>query len=165
MGPYEYVGPKALLADVEAGIARFHLAMGARGRDLLTRLRLPAQSETVLTYIVDETGALWVADRHSEHVACARGDPVLAAGEMTVDLSDGEIAVISATNQSTGYCPDPGCWSHLAEALDAVGVERPDGFESEFEFGRCESCAAIAIVKDGDRICVECGGALAALRA
>src|SRR5262245_26863513 len=34
------------------------------------------------TFIVDTGGWLWIADRHSEHVACAAGCDVLSAGEI-----------------------------------------------------------------------------------
>ena len=149
--------------DIEADIPRFRVSRGARARDLLAELQLSNSDDVTLTFIVDEALQIWVAERHSEHVACARGRPVLAAGEMLVDLSGGQLEVVSATNQSTGYCPGPESWLGLVEALDAIEIKRPDGFETEFRFGRCLNCDAIAIVKDGDHNCVECGGVLKSL--
>jgi hypothetical protein len=35
----------------------------------------------VVTFAIDAKGSLRVADRRSEHVACAGGGPVLSAGE------------------------------------------------------------------------------------
>lgn len=36
-----------------------------------------------VTFAVDTDERLWIADRRSEHVACANGGDVLAAGELT----------------------------------------------------------------------------------
>src|ERR1700754_1038757 len=64
------------------------------------------------TFIIDTDGWLWIADRHSEHVACAAGRDVLSAGEMTFETNrQTQVVVVSAvTNQSAGYCPEPESW-------------------------------------------------------
>lgn len=55
--------------------------------------------ETV-TFVIDLDGKLRLADRNSEHVACAGGGPVLAAGEMTF-LADGpDLEVVDVNNNS-----------------------------------------------------------------
>lgn len=98
-----------------------------------------------------------MADRRSEHVACAGGEAVLAAGELTVD-ERGE--VLEANNQSTGYCPEPSCWTALAAALDAAGIPRPPALTRAFCFRRCESCGERNLVKDRWFECALCGAPL-----
>ncbi len=163
---YEFVGPDRLRPDATAGIPRYRLHPKARAPDLLSELEIRdlGMTELTLTYIVDQRGMVWVAERHVEHIACARGEPVLAAGELTVDLSVKEFEILAATNQSTGYCPEPECWHALAEALDAAGLDRPDGFEYAFRFGRCRKCRSITVIKEDDFSCAECGSELDPLR-
>src|SRR5690349_24011223 len=102
-----------------------------------------------VTFVVLGDG-LWVADRHSEHVACARGAPVLSAGEMTfrIDRARASAEVVFVTNQSTSYCPEPASWPAVQAALDAAGVRHPGGFGMELTFRRCVRCAATNVVKD-----------------
>jgi hypothetical protein len=104
------------------------------------------------TYVVDEDETLLVAPRRSEHVACAGGEPVLAAGEITFEGA----VVVAVTNQSTGYRPDPSCWPAVASALDRAGLRHPDGFTDEFRFRRCEACGQLNIVKDDHFVCAIC---------
>jgi hypothetical protein len=61
----------------------------------------------VATFVVDSGGRLLLADRHSEHVACASGQPVQAAGEMSFLIDSEGVQIESISNQSTGYCPEP----------------------------------------------------------
>ncbi len=112
---------------------------------------------TTLTFVIDEDGALRVAPRRSEHVACARGRPVLSAGELTIDRS---LAVAFASNQSTGYCPEPDSWPAVARALDELGVKHPRGFSFEATFRRCERCGERNLVKDQVFECAICGAEL-----
>ena len=110
------------------------------------------------TYVVDAAGVLRVADRHSEHVACAGGGPVFAAGECSIGAS-GETDFVS--NQSTGYCPDLPCWRAVVDAWVRAGLElAQDGFDAECTFRRCDACGARGIVKDDHFECAECGGPL-----
>ena len=109
------------------------------------------------TFIVDAHGLLWIADRHSEHVACARGGDVLSAGEMTFEADNGKVAVAEVTNQSTGYCPEPESWPAVAAALDRARIQHPNKFTHSFLFRRCESCGQTNIVKEGDFTCAVCG--------
>jgi hypothetical protein len=118
---------------------------------------LAASGEVVLTYVVGLDEVLRVADRRSEHVACAGGEAVLAAGELTATV-DG--AVIEASNQSTGYCPEPTCWGALRAALERAGIEHCGGFTREFVFRRCPGCGERNLVKDGWFECSLCGAEL-----
>jgi hypothetical protein len=88
---------------------------------------IPGELAEPVTFVVALDGLLRLARRSSEHVACAEGHDVLAAGEMTFAAEPGW-HVTEVTNQSTGYCPDPDCWPAVAGALDRVGVPHPGGF-------------------------------------
>ena len=95
--------------------------------------------EAAATFLVNSKGELWIADRRSEHVACARGGPVRAAGEVTFAIDGDEAEVVAATNQFMGFCPRPNCWEAVASVLDEIGLRRPAKFATEFEFRRCQS--------------------------
>ncbi|WP_254716477.1 hypothetical protein [Actinomadura sp. WMMB 499] len=137
---YDYVGPAELLDRVVPG------TVGEPVEEVARTEREP------FTYVVDLDGVLRVAPRRSEHVACAGGRPVLAAGEIA--FGDGRIAEV--TNQSTGYCPGPESWPAVAAALDRAGLDRPDGFTDVFVFRHCPSCAELNVVKDEHYVCVFC---------
>lgn len=115
-----------------------------------------------VTYTIDPSGQLWVADRHSEHVACADGGPVLAAGEMTFSFRADQISATGITNQSTGFCPEPDCWPAVAGALDSLGISHPGSFEHAFLFRRCPQCAAINLIKEEIFSCDCCAADLPA---
>jgi hypothetical protein len=115
-----------------------------------------------VTFVVDDQGVLRVGDRHSEHVACAGGAPVLAAGEMTFRLAGRSISAVGVTNQSTGYCPEPESWAAVAEALNKAGIAGPAAYTTAFIFRRCEHCGQINLVKDAVFDCAVCGSALPA---
>ncbi|AKF10957.1 hypothetical protein [Sandaracinus amylolyticus] len=153
---HRYVGPPEIAAHARTEPAGAAITSG----EALERVArtLDRRGVVTTTYVVDLDGVLRIADRSSEHVACAGGRPVLAAGELEVSGS----RVVSATNLSTGYCPEAGCWSALAEALDRAGIARPSAFAHAFEMRRCVACGARQVTKDGELECVECGAALAA---
>ena len=103
---YHYVGPKRILEQARDQPPGFEVRSladlriwlshhGARGREL------------TVTFVIDAAGVLRVADRHSEHVACAAGGPVRSAGEMAFALVGERVRVTSVSNQSTGFCPEP----------------------------------------------------------
>lgn len=120
-----------------------------------------AEGSLTATFIVSEAGILWIADRHSEHVWCARGESVLAAGEMTFTVTRrGDVSVSAVTNQSTGYCPEPESWPAVAAALERVGIPHPEGYTTAFLFRRCGSCGMRNIVKDDWFVCGVCAAAL-----
>jgi hypothetical protein len=109
---------------------------------------------------VDCAGVLLVADRHSEHVACAGQHPVLAAGEITFRLSSAAAEVVAVSNQSTGFCPEPESRSAVEAALRRAGMRPPDGFSPVCVFRRCLRCGSISLVKDGVFECGVCGAEL-----
>jgi hypothetical protein len=159
---YDYVGPNAVRLRVVAAapgtivrrpddVVRWAKATGcspARGGLL------------VITFVVDAGGQLRIADRHSEHVACAAGGPVLAAGEMSLALAGNTVSVDAVSNQSTGFCPEPASWPAVAEALDAAGIDHPGEYTSAYEFRRCPACGQTNLVKDGMFICEVCSADL-----
>jgi hypothetical protein len=105
-------------------------------------------------------GTLRLAARRTEHVACAQGAPVLAAGEIRFTRAELLPQVLEITNQSTGYCPEPESWPAVAAALGAIGLAAPDGYTRKFVFRRCPQCGQLNIVKDDWFYCGACDAAL-----
>lgn len=121
----------------------------------------PEENNTVTaTFIVDLDGALWIADRRSEHLACANGRDVLSAGEITFDLDARPARVVSVSNQSLGYCPEPESWLSVAKALQTVGIPAPGKFTAEFIFRLCDACGTANVVRDHWFVCAVCGAEL-----
>jgi len=114
-------------------------------------------NEVIATFVIQKEGHLCLADRHTEHVACAGGKAVLSAGEMTFFMTGSQIEVTYATNQSTGYCPEPTSWPAVAKALDKLAISHPNKFSHEFIFRRCMTCQTINIIKDEWYVCAVCG--------
>ena len=112
------------------------------------------------TFIIAENGVLWIADRHSEHVQCARGLPVRSAGEITFRVEGTSVSVDAVTNQSTGYCPEPESWPAVEKALARAGLARPPYWTNAFVFRQCPTCGMTNIVKDGVFECGVCGSEL-----
>ncbi|MFZ3474720.1 hypothetical protein ACODT3_02460 [Streptomyces sp. 4.24] len=158
---YRYVGPPALRTLVRPG-AEGRGIRSAADFDDWASARPAAELAEPFTFVVDPAGLLRLAARRSEHVVCAGGEPVLAAGEMTFGARSraGRWAVVGVSNQSTGYCPDVGSWPAVAAALDAAGIARPDGFTHEVVFRRCPACGQLSIVREEDFFCVFCDGEL-----
>lgn len=129
--------------------------LGPPGLSTLTeRWRAVASSQSgTFTYIVSQNGVLWLADQHSEHVSCARGEAVQAAGELTLERG----AVSAVSNLSTGYCPDPGCWPTVREALERAGFTTPPTFTHAYLFAICSSCGQRNVIKDEIFECAVCG--------
>ncbi|MFF7246743.1 hypothetical protein ACFZBU_22880 [Embleya sp. NPDC008237] len=159
MRDYGYVGP----ADIRAEVVRADTA----GRpirsatDFATWVEAREHDEP-FTYVVGLDGVLRLAPRRSEHVACAGGERVLGAGEIAFGIEAGAWAVVEVGNQSTGYCPEPGSWPAVAEALARIGVAHPEGFTHEFVFRRCPGCGERNVVKEGDFVCACCEAELPA---
>jgi hypothetical protein len=155
---HRYVGPGAI-RDRERG----EPGVAVRSRaDVESWLRgHPEAVAEGATFVVDRGGVLRLAPRRSEHIDCAGGEEVLAAGEIRfARVRGGGVEVAEVTNQSTGYCPDPDCWPAVAAALTAADVAAPAGFTCEFLFRRCEGCGQINIVKDGWFVCGGCDAEL-----
>ncbi|MFI9584543.1 hypothetical protein ACIHCQ_22510 [Streptomyces sp. NPDC052236] len=114
------------------------------------------------TYVIDTSEDLWL-DRGAVSTSRALG----AGGCLVRERSPSAVAatagaVSEVSNQSTGYCPDLGSWPAVADALDRVGLGRPDGFTYEVVFRRCVGCGEINVVREDDFVCVFCGGGLPA---
>jgi len=103
---------------------------------------------------------LLVADRRSEHVACAGGGAVLSAGEMWFGIDCDRVEVVEVSNQSTGFCPESESWPVVAAALDQIGVLHPGHFTTEIVFRRCRSCGERNVVKDHWYVCGVCDSEL-----
>ncbi|MFI1379119.1 hypothetical protein [Embleya sp. NPDC020886] len=156
---YGYVGPadiraEAVRADTEGRPLR-------SAADFATWVEAQEHDEP-FTYVVGLDGVLRLAPRRGEHVACAAGERVLAAGEVAFAIEDGEWAVVEIGNQSTGYCPEPRSWPAVAAALARIGVAGPEGFTHEFVFRRCPDCGERNVVKEGDFVCACCAAELPA---
>jgi hypothetical protein len=108
------------------------------------------------TFIVDTDGAFWIADRGSEHFACARLESLLSAGEVFFTLFGSTPSIYRITNQSTVYCPEPDSWKSVEMALSKTGIEFPDGFEPPFEFRRFTGGRTLAIVRGEVLTCLMC---------
>lgn len=154
---YRYVGSDEIAQQAQASIERLQPASPADIRAWAPR---PLRGALELTYIVDTAGNLWLSDRRTEHVACARGGQVLGAGELALEIGRARITVASVTNQSTGYCPEPDCWPAVREALSRAGLGPPAAFTHAFRYRRCTTCRGINILKDAMPDCPVCGTAL-----
>ncbi len=155
---YSYMGDGCLNTSRLFNTDRMLLAVRQDALAAVPRARSAHWDEPVVfTFIVDADGSLWIADRHSEHVACARGGDVLSAGEMMFEVDGESVSVTDVTNQSTGYCPEPESWPAVAAALDKAGIAHPNGFTRAFLFRLCEGCGQTNIVKEGDFTCAVCG--------
>ncbi len=155
---YKYVGPNDLLELVKT------VSKGEKissPQDVINWLESTAQeldydNQVITTYTIDLDNNLLIADRHSEHVACAGGGKVLSAGEITFSVEGSKVKVREVTNQSTGYCPEPESWPNVKVALVKAGLDGPNCFSREFIFRKCEKCGLLNIVKEEWFVCVEC---------
>jgi hypothetical protein len=161
---YRYVGPKRIAERIDP------TALGLLIRspqDVLRWMRETGQEAdadglVIATFVIDEAGLLRVADRRSEHVACAGGRPVRSAGEITFRLGRGTADVAAVSNQSTGFCPEPESWPAVEAALRQAGLSPPDGLSPACVFRRCPKCGSISVVKDAVFECEVCGAPLPA---
>jgi hypothetical protein len=159
---YYYVGPETIRrrAAISPPGTRITLAWDLVDWLKQSGLGVHASDLVPLTFVIDEQGALRVADRASEHVACAGGGPVLSAGEMFIVLREAGPEVVEVSNQSTGFCPEPESWLAVQEALDRLGIPHPVRFTLEVVFRRCPRCGERSVVKEGWYVCGLCGAEL-----
>jgi hypothetical protein len=75
-------------------------------------------------------------------------------------VSDTGLDLAEATNQSTGFCPEPESWPAVAAALDRIGIPHPGRFTQEVVFRRCPACGQRNIVKEAWFACDVCGANL-----
>jgi len=156
---YGYVGPPELRSTVRPD-SEGRIIRSAADLDAWLSGREAAEASEPFTFVVALDGLLRLAARRSEHVACAGGADVTAAGEMGFARRAGRWAVDEVTNHSTGYCPDLDSWQAVGRALDRAGVEHPGRFTHEVVFRRCEECGERSIVREADFVCVFCGSEL-----
>ncbi len=159
---YHYVGPADILASAAGHPAGVQVASPA---DLAVWVAAAHQyvdttGPLVATFVISAEGVLLLADRSSEHVQCAGGQPVRSAGEMVFDCTDNIWRAVGVSNQSTGYCPEAESWPQVAAALDAIPLAHPGQFTAPYIFRRCPVCGQINLVKDGDFVCAVCGANL-----
>ncbi len=155
---YHYVGPEVIRKRTQVSPAGTHIESI---HDLTNWLRATGETGLIgVTFVIDEQEYLRVADRGSEHVACAEGGPVLSAGEMFFSVQGNKVEVVEISNQSTGFCPEPESWPAVAAALDHLGIPHPGQFTLAVVFRRCLDCGERNIVKDGWFVCDMCGAAL-----
>jgi hypothetical protein len=155
---YPYVGPSELRepGDQPSGIAITTQAVLAAWLNS----RGPDEPADPFTFTVNASGDLLLAPRRSEHVHCAGGQDVLAAGEITFSRDGRAWRAVAVTNHSTGYCPAPESWPAIAAALDRAGIPHPAGYDPVIVFRRCPSCQVINIVHDEHFACAICDGTL-----
>jgi hypothetical protein len=158
---YLYVGPEEIRSRSATGLGGRVIEAPEELRTWLTYHR-PSRAGALIAsiFVIDAEGRLRLADRHSEHVACAGGGPVLSAGEMFFSDEGDVAAVEEVTNLSTGYCPEPESWPVVGDALDRLGVVHPGRFTTEVIFRRCPNCGERNVVKDRWFACQVCGGEL-----
>ena len=72
------------------------------------------------------------------------------------DHAGGRWQVDYLSNQSTGYCPDPGSWAAIASVLDELELLHPPNFTQAIVFRRCPNCAELNTVKDDFFVCAFC---------
>jgi len=109
------------------------------------------------TFVITEEGVLCLADRHSEHVACAGGKAVRSAGEMFFAYGKDGWEVSAVSNQSTGYCPEPESWRAVAAALEQIPLPHPGTFTQMYLFRRCPDCHQLNLIKEQVFVCALCG--------
>ncbi|MFF4006955.1 hypothetical protein [Streptomyces sp. NPDC001717] len=156
---YRYVGPVELKDAVRPGSGGCPIGSAADFDGWIAE-RSATELTEPFTFVVGTDGVLRLAPRRSEHVACAGGDTVLSAGEISFTREADRWTVGEISNQSTGYCPDVTSWSAVARALDDVELGRPSGFTHEVVFRRCPDCQEHNIVREDDYVCVFCGSDL-----
>ncbi|NJK32255.1 MAG: hypothetical protein HC927_07515 [Deltaproteobacteria bacterium] len=149
---YHYVGPPEIREQSR------ELEPGVEIRDSPSFVAfVGSQSESIFTFTIDERERLRLAPRRSEHVACAGGLSVLAAGELGVSES---LTITHLTNQSTGYCPEPESWAAVRRSLERIGLAAPSHWTREYIFRRCPACGERNLVKDGWFVCDLCDAEL-----
>lgn len=153
---YDYVGSK----EVKDFVANYPISTRIESQQDIKEWinnsdRKTDYSEFVIcTFIIDTKGYIRIADRHSEHIACSSGNPVLSAGEMFFVFNKNQYEVIEISNQSTGFCPEPKSW--FWEALDRLSMKHLNKFTANFVFRRCTKCSLLNVIKDNLFVCAEC---------
>lgn len=156
---YHYIGPAEIRNTARTQPSGTSILCVA---DLRTWLASTTTEHTqegywIATFTISIDKRLQLANRRSEHIACAAGGPVLSAGELTIDQNY-EVAEIS--NQSTGFCPEPESWWVVEAVLNRIGIKHPGRFTNIIIFRLCSHCNACNIVKDAWFYCQLCDAKL-----
>ena len=161
MDIYSYVGPKHIINSVSYNIQKFRVTNSENVKQWIQKTSQVMERDysIIATYIIDEQQQLWITDRRYEHVACAEGKRVLAAGEMTF-LVENNVSISEISNQSTGYCPKKSCWQVVETVMRRTGMNFPNYWTLAVTFRMCKNCHQRNIVKDAFFICDVCGEAL-----
>ncbi|MFJ4274448.1 hypothetical protein ACIP29_28270 [Streptomyces coelicoflavus] len=88
---YRYVGPHYVIAAVQSAASGVTIRTAADFADWVA-VQTAEELDEPYTYVVGRDGALRLAPRRSEHVACASGDRVLGAGEISFHTEAGTAA-------------------------------------------------------------------------
>lgn len=151
---FEYVGPEEVRAQARHSPPGAPIVSHEAMVNWLRQTGKDVSSEGGwATYIVDLRGYLVLAPRRTEHVACAQGTAVLAAGEIRF-TTWGE--VVEVTNNSTGYCPAEDSWESVQLAIAQAELPHPPGFTYIAQFRRCPTCGERNLVKDDWYHCALC---------
>lgn len=154
---FSYVGPEEIKKKIHPEFEGYSIR---NKKDILDWIKLMRQTfqhhKLIVTYIIDKHRVLKISDRCSEHVVCAGGQKVLAAGELTFMQEKGNLWISGISNQSTGYCPIIESWETVNCTLARLGIAYPKSFTRAFEFRYCYACASINLIKDDVYECVIC---------
>ncbi len=155
---YPYVGNASLRDNLPPTSHRYHVMQSKALLQWLKETKQPNNIDNSLTvtFIIDFGNKLWINDRHSEHVLCANGEDVLSAGEMTFDVANTPVDIVSITNQSTGYCPEPESFRSVKLALNQTDLKYPLDFTTAYQFRLCKNCGTKNIIKDNWYVCAVC---------
>lgn len=153
---YRYVGPEETREAVKRQPPGVAIKTAEQLRSWLRQASGARGGELIATFVVSAAGVLRLADRHSEHIACSGGRPVLSAGEVTFQRRGEESEVTAISNLSTGFCPEPSSWAAVVASFSSLDVALPERWTDAFIFRRCVSCGQRSVVKDDWFVCVMC---------
>lgn len=158
---YQYVGPRHILEDTSTYPPGHPVSSQEDVRAWLRggSAQVDADGWVTATFTVSLAHQFTIADRRSEHVACAGGGPVLAAGEVTFEVGE-HVEVVDISNQSTGFCPEPACWEATRVALERAHIAHPGDFTRAFTFRLCPACGQRNLVKEQWFECALCSADL-----
>lgn len=153
---YKFIGNKELLSLVKNDSRGYPIKSinDIKNWIVQSQQKLSVTAEVTATFVIDLAYCLLINDRHSEHVVCANGQNVLAAGEIIFELvGKQDVTISQITNQSTGYCPSPASWKAVEKALQIIGIKHPNYFTTVFEFRVCANCNWVNIIKNDYFVC------------
>ncbi|MFP5275166.1 hypothetical protein [Coleofasciculus sp.] len=130
-GRYPYLGdPSHLCRAVKMAGHLIHSPTDLQAIAPILREDKTWPFEKPQTYIVNLDGVFVLGGRLNEHAETASGEPVLAAGEATLEEQpDGTWHITAINNRSYGYMPTSASWIAVERALTGTGIPYPqDGF-------------------------------------